>query len=221
MPTNLSAVSADGTSWLELLGIGPRTTLGDGTPFAEWIELNWNRVTPNPEPEDPNAFKWDQRPKIEERFVGPSVWLRLAVHNGRPEVDELKLTRRVADPEITATTLSEIPLREIADATTEEIARLIWTFTQLVPGERNLSRNTSALDAVDRAGASALATRRRRIVTNELLEEVARVYQSDTVGAPTKAVKEHFFVSHRTATRYVSMAVDRGFLPRQGKDQKS
>ncbi len=69
------------------------------------------------------------------------------------------------------------------------------------------------------AGLSAVkASRRQRIVNDELLQEVAEVYQADETGAPTRAVAAHFPTSHRNATRYVAMARNRGFLPPYGED---
>ena len=62
-----------------------------------------------------------------------------------------------------------------------------------------------------RGAPSALS--RQRKVTDELLREVAEVYQSDTLGAPTLAVEDHFDKPNRTATRWVKLARHRGFLP--------
>jgi len=173
----------------------------------------WNRIEPDPEV-NYNALTTIERDayEIEKRFVGPSVRLRMAVHDGRPEVDEVKVERREGDPEITATTLSDIPLRQIADDIAEAMAgvALVFGLVDQQPDE----------DAIAVAGESALAIRRRRTITDELLREVAHVYESDTTGAPTKAVSDQLFTSHRNATRYVALARERGLLAPFGEETK-
>ena len=72
------------------------------------------------------------------------------------------------------------------------------------------------------AGPSAVAaSRRRRIVTDDLLQEVAEVYKADTTRRPTQAVADHFFTGHRNATRWVRLAHDRKFLPDIIREEQS
>jgi hypothetical protein len=67
---------------------------------------------------------------------------------------------------------------------------------------------------------NARALRQYRSVTDALLREVAGVYQADTTGSPTEAVAEHFPTSKRTATRWLRLARDRGFLPEYERPTK-
>lgn len=60
--------------------------------------------------------------------------------------------------------------------------------------------------------------RTRRIVTDDLLREVADLYKAalrdpERRRSPTVAVQEGLTVSHSTATKYVARARERGFLP--------
>lgn len=137
----------------------------------------------------------------------------MVVHGGRPEVDEVRVVRHAGEAEITATALSTIPLREIVDGVKITIAEVmvLELDDSGTPGEDgHFDEDTN--DAAWLAGKSVEALRRRRTVTDELLQEVARVYEGDTTGAPTKAVADHFPTSHRNATRYVALARERGFL---------
>ena len=63
--------------------------------------------------------------------------------------------------------------------------------------------------------------RRRRIVTDDLLRDVARIYEEDTTGAPTRAVADKLFTSHRNAVRWVALARKRGFLAEYVRAGKS
>lgn len=55
--------------------------------------------------------------------------------------------------------------------------------------------------------------RRNRQVTPELLQEVAVVYRDNIGDAPTQAVRSHFNVGERRASKYVQLAREAGFLP--------
>jgi len=61
----------------------------------------------------------------------------------------------------------------------------------------------------------------RRRVTDDVLREVAEVYEANlATQAPTRAVKEHFGLADSTASLYVKKARDRGYLkpatPKEG-----
>lgn len=84
-----------------------------------------------------------------------------------------------------------------------------------VPPEEGRERIEKAMGDVWKAAAP----RRRRIITAELLAEVAEVYRSAMKDGrpPTAAVQEHFTVSHSTAARWVREARQQGQLgPAQG-----
>lgn len=62
--------------------------------------------------------------------------------------------------------------------------------------------------------------RARRVMTDEFLQEVARIYQENATGKPTKAVGEVFNVQSRQASKYVDAARRRGYLPQTVRGQK-
>ena len=61
----------------------------------------------------------------------------------------------------------------------------------------------------------------KRLVTDQLLRQVADVYRTNIDHAPTQAVARTFAVKSRMASKYVQQARDRGLLPptTQGKKQ--
>jgi len=187
--------------------VGALTTLGDGTPFFEWAEAEWSRIKAAGKP-------GADSPNLEDRLTGPQVWIRFEVSQGRPEIAAVRVERRLGEPEVSPTALSRIPWQRIADSLIGDLAGLAVTARKLNDGEDVPKGATTA------AGEAAVAIRRRRTVTDELLQEVAAVYLADTTGKPTKAVAAHFPTSHRNATRYVAMARERNFLPEYGEDQQ-
>lgn len=216
---------------------GPPCVLANGALFVEWADVLWSRfVVGDAQGIPPFYGAYADLP-----FVGPSVRLRIAVHNGRPEVDEVEVVRRKDCPEITNHLLSEIPLQKIKERCVSELGKAaFWAQQQRPPSGRSIptavrSGVDSSLGAHDpqreseirlienlirrgeAAGTSANNVRRRRVVTDDLLRKVASIYSSDLSGSPTRAVSQQLFTSHRNATRWVSLARDRGFLKRYGE----
>ena len=83
---------------------------------------------------------------------------------------------------------------------------------------RPLARYDDDLQPVEMSGAETLQAirharaRARGGYTDEMLQEVARIYVANLDGHPTKAVREGFDVAQSTAQLYVKKARDRGFL---------
>lgn len=72
------------------------------------------------------------------------------------------------------------------------------------------------LDRAHRKTYRGLRAANRRRMTDELLREVAKIYEgAESGGQPTKAVKEHFGLATSTASLYVKRARDAGHLPRR------
>jgi hypothetical protein len=192
-----------------LVGVGPLTTLPSGAPFLEEAVFAWSQFKPNV---TRSEFE------ILDITTGPTVEVEIVLHDGRPEVDEVKVSRRAGDPEIDAKFLREIPLGQIAESAVVQMelwARREWAETSAdSPGPIGPDVSHPYWKPV----TESVAARRRRSVTDELLREVAAVYQADTTGKPTKAVKEHFPTSQRNAARYVALAKERGFI-NQTEDQ--
>jgi hypothetical protein len=57
--------------------------------------------------------------------------------------------------------------------------------------------------------------RRRRLITDGFLRDVADLYLRNQADAPTKAVAEHFHTSRQNAGKWVKAARDRGLLDAQ------
>jgi len=196
-------------------------------PFPEWVELKWNTMKPGMEMPDFDAMTQGEvgayvrrsleEPSEEERIFGPTVYLKLVVHDGLVEADEIRFVRSPGQAELTAKSISEVPVRRLTTMATVKLAESIRIDEEVVlrrAAQRHGGDDGSAFQAsVNQVTEGAFqATRRRRPMTDELLEEVAGVYRNDRTGAPTKAVQDHFPTSHRTAARYVGEARKRGFL---------
>lgn len=135
-----------------------------------------------------------------------TVRVRIAMVNGRFEATALSFD----NPE-------DVPLR--LDFLSDVVSRLprIVTSEVLAWQDVPLRLNGLGLAPTDRAEFERAVTQRqrRRFITDELLEQVAEVYTS----APTKpaqAVAEHWVTSAATASRWIKLARERGFLKPRG-----
>ncbi len=69
----------------------------------------------------------------------------------------------------------------------------------------------------DAEGVAAVRVRRQRHpMTDDLLREVASVVTADRRGEPRRAVRNHFHTSERTASRWIALAKERGFMKEEG-----
>ena len=160
-----------------------------GQPFFEFAEGSW----------------------VRPGTTGPIVRFQIICRDGYPEIDEVRIIRSEGDPEISATTLQAIPLKNIKEDAIGMLALMAYGAQHHIIDDSDIKLHRAGLNA---AGPTAIAaSRRRRIVTDELLQEVAGVYGADTTGKPTQAVADHFYTGHRNATRWVRLARDRKFLP--------
>jgi hypothetical protein len=151
----------------------------------------------------------------------PLVRLRFEVDDGRPVCTEIAFNRGGPGFEIRAATVRQINVgglidQAIAWQTVQAQARYrieaaMADESKYTTGSDGMFPFWTAEDA-QRAEQAALSFRRQRSVDEGLLREVADVYSADTSGQPTVAVKNHFIVSKRTATRWVSLARERNFL---------
>jgi hypothetical protein len=134
--------------------------------------------------------------------TGPLFEITLAVEAGQPVVTRLAVERTPGDAPLSTSAIRDLvgPLVEVV---IDYTARATQAFSQRGPLDRP--------QAVA-AGDSALRLRRRRTVDDELLREVAEVW-SPTSKTPTEDVADHFFTSHRNASRWVAEARRRGFIP--------
>jgi hypothetical protein len=182
---------------------GTLIELDNGQPFFDGAGLQWSRLKRAPGPL--GTYDWS------ERMTSPLVSIRIVVVNGRPAVDEVRVTRFPGGAEITGETLSGIPIQEIVENGCQQLGYLAFLVkfnedTSHVPDEEALSN----------AGSAAIVIRRKRATSDELLSKVAEIYSDATV-RPTRTVAEKLPTSYRSATRYVTLARERGFLPKKGK----
>jgi hypothetical protein len=146
-------------------------------------------------------------------YIGPVVTIEISVSDDRPVVDAITVRRnqREDSPEVSGRVLAAIPFTEL---TTRAIQKLYQHAAAEDKGHR-VSSFQEALEVSEEADAAAdraTSIRRRRSITDELLQEVAAIYSTDTTGKPTEAVAKALFTSHRNASRYAGLARDAGFL---------
>jgi hypothetical protein len=127
-----------------------------------------------------------------------AVRMKLEAEHGAYAVDEIWIRRLPGTPGLNSTRIrDEVPVQDLVDSA---IALLH-------------AHQTGQTDAAMAMVDVPPAPRRRWAVTDEHLQKVADVYRG-AEKAPTEAVAAHFQgVAHRTATRWVSEARKRGFLP--------
>ncbi|HVA73118.1 MAG TPA: hypothetical protein VNF71_00960 [Acidimicrobiales bacterium] len=74
------------------------------------------------------------------------------------------------------------------------------------------SERTLTFEEEQAAKDGAVGPYRRRPITDSLLRQTAAIYMANRYGAPTRAVHEQLFTSHRNATRWIAEARKRGFI---------
>jgi len=159
-----------------------RTTLANGAPFFTTVTLY--------------AWRKGEDP-------GPLTTLLLGVRDGRPVLRRFA----VEGAEITATTIRAVPVGRLVESA-------IAYATQIQPKTLRVS------DLDPDAGSRAVGARRNRSMTPELLSDVALVVHEeiDRSGQlhsrpeARQAVMRRFHCSARTASRYIAMASERGYI---------
>ena len=113
-------------------------------------------------------------------------------------------------PEITATAIHGLPVDELVSEAVRFVAMRV-------------AASAPAAFRGDPSKEGALAVqsrRRRRVMTDELLSEVARV-ATENPSAPTRAVADQLHCSYRTAGRWVALAHERDLLAPTRQEIKS
>ncbi|MCF6391043.1 hypothetical protein L2K20_29135 [Mycobacterium sp. MBM] len=155
----------------------------------------------------------------------PDRHVRVELRDGSPVLTELSWKAGPGQGEIRQKHLKQT---EIAKLVTDLVVSVMPT-TDLVPVDSDLGRIEEAPEVAALRQSKAAArkfvdrqrlARARRVITPELLQEVAKVYRDNINGAPTKAVGEMFNVQPRQASKYVDAARQRGFLPATVRGQK-
>jgi hypothetical protein len=144
--------------------------------------------------------KWFTVHLVDMENRGPDIDLTFEVRNGRHECRDVRVSSRVGR-EVTAADLCGV---RIDDALEMAMKVIFYTGDD---EDAEIARGVEAMRAAREARAS-----RRVKITDELLQEVARVYRANVNDKPTEVVAEHFGRQHRTATQYIKRARERGFL---------
>jgi len=184
---------------------GDVAALDDGTPFPSWAEVV---LTGDSARESP-------------------VILKIEIEAGQPVVTAITVLRTGPGQSIGSTVLRAAGVKNLTEAA---VARLVevtfWmekvrggsidAFSAITGSPLGNPNDPAMWEELASRKSAAGNTRRRHLITQRLLEEVAAVYQAagpTFKSAPTTAVAEHFNTSHRNATRWVKEARERRLLP--------
>ena len=132
---------------------------------------------------------------------GTPVTIWLVVEDGRPVLTRVHIGRpRGATGKLKAATIHALPVDAVVRRVVEDVGLLMVR-----------------LDGDEGSGATALRSHGRRIVTDDLLAQVAAAVKGDPLGMPNQAVQRAIPCSSRTASRYITAARNRGFLDEGSK----
>ena len=138
----------------------------------------------------------------------PSITGRLEIRDGAPRIVRIAFESRDDEGEVRQGHLRAVQV----DALVMLMAGFALTLDRDEAGEVvvGLSNEGEPLAVAHQTLRSVRSNRR---ITTALLSDVAEVYRSHLATGPTKAVREQFFVSERTAANYVQRARQAGLLP--------
>lgn len=153
----------------------------------------------------PRRYGLDYESRESDPRPGWSV--EVEVRDGAPEVRRVVVSATVDGREVRSTDLRDLHLEDLVEDTT---AQVVGRASIDDAGRRLVETDFRSWRQSSRAVRLARRTRRPRI-TEDLLREVAAVYRA-APDRPTQAVADRFERSHSTATLYVKLARDRGFL---------
>jgi hypothetical protein len=143
------------------------------------------------------------------------VELSIQVLNGLPELVRLEI-RKGRDA---ARNLLPIRARDLRSPSLPPLERLLTRIVQEI-GTRAAaeSQRHPEPDAGDRTRGERVAAQRRKRhqMNDDLLRRVAEVVTADTTGAPRMALRNEIGCSLRTASRWIALAKERGFLDIEG-----
>jgi hypothetical protein len=183
------------TSDLASLG---EPSLGDGYHVPRRVTMEWL----------PEA----REPRKEIEFV--------VTDEGAVRCSRVTLEATPAGREVRRSDL-DLPLEELAE---EAVTRAVSWVSEPENGVVSIRMVLDSSDfvAARRRVKAARRPARRRVITDDLLREVADVYRQALVRGepPTEAVRDHFGKSHRSASGYIERARHAGFLrpaPGRGK----
>lgn len=141
----------------------------------------------------------------------PDMFVKVAVRDGSPEVVELSFISQPGQREVRQKHLRTVDLHALA---TELYAVEVSDWDDDVPLNDYAQRLAAKFIERQRL------PREYRVIDDDLLKQVARVYRENIRRAPTKAVAKRFGLKERMASSYVQRARRKGFLPPTKQGQK-
>jgi hypothetical protein len=144
---------------------------------------------------------------------GPNLTVKVAVREGSPEVVELSF-RSGPDQ-------SEVRQKHLRAVDVDRLASDLYAVFVAEFGE-NPTRDDEAraMRVAEKIIERQRLPREYRILTDDVLRQVAEVYRANIKRAPTQAVAKQFGVKDRMASAYVDRARKAGHLPPTKQGQK-
>ena len=148
----------------------------------------------------------------------PLVTVRLEVKAGKPVATSVTVTSYPDwEPGLAAEKLGSIQygdlIEDLVQAQAISAASVIKQGGPPLPSWQGERSALLSPDEMDETAKAAGKLHRNKKMNSTHLQRVAEVYLADRTGAPTEAVRAHFNTAHRTATRWVALARERGFIP--------
>lgn len=159
----------------------------DGLPFPERM-LVAQRATPH------------GRLGTEDDYI--VIQYTFEMRHGIPECVHLDVESQYGNRSVRAKDVQYIRIDDVLEAALNYLT--IWKRT--LPPSRQ-----------ERRAAVGGLMRRRRTISEDVLREVARVYEENVEQAPTQAVSDHFDISKSAADKRVKRARDAGYITKTAK----
>jgi hypothetical protein len=142
----------------------------------------------------------------------PDMFVKVAVRDGLPEVVELSFISQPGQSEVRQKHLRAVDL--------EALATELYGFEILDWDDHDVPPSEYAERVADKFVERQRLPREYRVITDDFLKQVAKVYRENIRRAPTKAVAKQFGVKDRMASSYVDRSRRKGFLPPTKQGQK-
>ncbi len=159
--------------------------------------------------------------------AGPDKKVRIEIRDGSPEVVELSWISRPGQLDIRQKDLREINLAKLAVDTYAQSGGVPFprgadgsppTDAEITEWAKEVRRRRIESR---KSGDRQRAKRKNRIISDELLRQVADVYRANIhKRGPTQAVAKQFGVGDRMASTYVTKAREKGLLPKTQRGKK-
>jgi len=147
----------------------------------------------------------------------PSFFGRIEVRDGAPRVVAFSFHAEAGEGEV-----RQADLRGSQVAGILQLAAVFsFQFQTLDNGTIGVESGHAPDGSISPDALSNIAgSRKNRKVTPAFLAEIAEVYRSHIDEAPTRAIRDRYFVSPRMASSYVTRARAQGYLPPTTKGKK-